>query len=237
MKIYIYLITNKLNGHMYIGQTCDLKKRWNEHSRPSRNKTVVEKAFNKYGADNFTLEILETVEKSIANEREIYWIEKYGLYENPDHYNCHVGGSMQHGEFNPMAKFVGEDCPNSKLTIEWALQIYNEYKNDLKTNANKLAKKHKLSKPTVLEIVKGKHWATKDMESIFRKHIKKIKISKPHTSTKITKDIGFKILEYFNEHQYLLGTYNYFKDIYNVSYRTIQRICLRQHWSTKGSEV
>ena len=51
---------------------------------------AIHKAIKKYGKQNFTLEIVETVNKNYLNEREIYWIQKYNSYDNG--YNSNKGG-------------------------------------------------------------------------------------------------------------------------------------------------
>ena len=53
----IYKITNKINNHFYIGQSKNIEKRWKDHiktAKENKNRTVLQKAFCKYGVDNFT---------------------------------------------------------------------------------------------------------------------------------------------------------------------------------------
>ncbi len=54
---------------------------------------TIHKAIKKYGKQNFTLEVIEIVNKSNLNEREIYWIQKYNSYYNG--YNSTKGGQFQ----------------------------------------------------------------------------------------------------------------------------------------------
>ena len=73
----IYKYTNKLNGKIYIGQTVrTLEERLKEHIR--KNKTIIDKALNKYGVDNFEIEILHKCnDVNELNEKEIYYINLY----------------------------------------------------------------------------------------------------------------------------------------------------------------
>lgn len=92
---YIYLITNKLNGKQYIGKTIySPKKRFRQHvqdSRKTRNKNrPLYKAFNKYGVDNFKIEVIEKCDVEEAANREIYWIQQYGTFHFG--YNATLGG-------------------------------------------------------------------------------------------------------------------------------------------------
>lgn len=77
---YIYKITNKINGKMYIGQTVNtVKFRFQRHINDAYNgkEMAISRAIRKYGHDNFTVEIIEECEKENLDEREIYWIKYY----------------------------------------------------------------------------------------------------------------------------------------------------------------
>ena len=50
---YIYKITNKINGHSYIGKTNNLDRRWHEHKSGNGGTAILDKAFKKYGINNF----------------------------------------------------------------------------------------------------------------------------------------------------------------------------------------
>lgn len=93
---YIYKITNKINGHMYIGQTMrEPSKRWEHHlySATHGSELHFHCAIRKYGWDNFTKEIIEECNDCDLNEREIYWISYYNTFSNPNHYNMTAGGN------------------------------------------------------------------------------------------------------------------------------------------------
>lgn len=62
----IYKITNLVNGKNYIGSTNDVDRRWREHKSHALNDKQpdynypLQRAFRKYGFDNFYFEILST---------------------------------------------------------------------------------------------------------------------------------------------------------------------------------
>ena len=89
---FIYKITNKINGKIYIGKTeFSIKKRWKEHIADSKKGFVnrpLYNAMNKYGISNFLIEQIEECEN--LNERERYWIQYYDTYKNG--YNATLGG-------------------------------------------------------------------------------------------------------------------------------------------------
>lgn len=85
---YIYKITNKLNGKFYIGKHKQLENE--PFDRYWGSGKILNQAFNKYGKENFTKEIIEECTKENINEREIYWIEK--LNARCGNYNVSRGG-------------------------------------------------------------------------------------------------------------------------------------------------
>jgi group I intron endonuclease len=65
MKHYIYKITNNINGKMYIGKTKNIEKRLKQHINSSkRKKTKLYCAINKYGFNNFTIDIIDVCDDS-----------------------------------------------------------------------------------------------------------------------------------------------------------------------------
>ena len=95
MKEYcIYLHRNKINGKVYIGQTCQKpEKRWN-YGYGYKNCPRFYSAIVSYGWSNFEHIILENnLTSDEANEKEQYYIKKYNS-QNPDlGYNLTEGGS------------------------------------------------------------------------------------------------------------------------------------------------
>ena len=87
----IYIITNKLNGKQYVGQTIqDLKKRLARHRNDDR--PGISQAIKKYGWENFSVEVIEEYEnRDKLNEREIFWIAKLNT-KTPNGYNLTTGG-------------------------------------------------------------------------------------------------------------------------------------------------
>lgn len=111
----IYLITNKNIGQMYVGQSIHIRRRFNEHrATSSLGHSRIDNAINKYGAENFSFEIIMTVENDTEklNNAEREWISILNTYEDDFHYNLTPGG-----DFNPMKvpeiaeKFSGENHP------------------------------------------------------------------------------------------------------------------------------
>lgn len=89
--IGIYKITNKINGKYYIGQSKNIEKRMIYHKWDSKKKDKKEwplyRDINKYGIDNFTVEVLEECSEEELNDKEFYYINKYDATNPNKGYN------------------------------------------------------------------------------------------------------------------------------------------------------
>ena len=87
----IYLITNLINSKPYVGQTKQaLEERFKQHARTD---SLIGNAIRKYGAENFTIEVLEECDTpDRLNEREIFWIATLNS-KTPNGYNLTDGGN------------------------------------------------------------------------------------------------------------------------------------------------
>lgn len=85
--LYIYCITNKLNGKQYVGKHSSRRLQNGYYG----SGIAVNKAIKKYGKHNFDKEILCLCENETEmNEKEIFYISKYDTYKNG--YNMTIGG-------------------------------------------------------------------------------------------------------------------------------------------------
>lgn len=78
----IYKITCVDNNKAYIGKSVDVCERWNQHCKSSLEigniaKNQLYTLMKEKGAENFTFELLEEVNKDKLLERESYWIKFY----------------------------------------------------------------------------------------------------------------------------------------------------------------
>lgn len=99
LLIGIYKITNNINGKSYIGQSINIRKRFNAHKSAAFNpknrhyNAPLYRAIRKYGIDNFVFEILEECDEAELNDREIFYISKYQTY-GKNGYNQDNGGNQ-----------------------------------------------------------------------------------------------------------------------------------------------
>jgi group I intron endonuclease len=74
-KVGIYQWVNTINGKFYIGSAIDLSKRLNEHFFNDKSNILLQRAFIKYGLNNFSVHILEYCDKDVLIEREQYYFD------------------------------------------------------------------------------------------------------------------------------------------------------------------
>jgi group I intron endonuclease len=94
----LYLVTNKISGKKYVGQTVNpLSVRWSQHiyaAIKKNSRTVLHKAIRKYGSENF--EVRPIASANTRAELDIMEIEAIGYmgthYLDGHGYNMSLGG-------------------------------------------------------------------------------------------------------------------------------------------------
>lgn len=76
MSMGIYKIENLINHKIYIGQSIHIEKRWQQHCQLSSN-SIIAKAIQKYGKENFSFQILEECSEQDLDEKELFYIKSY----------------------------------------------------------------------------------------------------------------------------------------------------------------
>lgn len=92
----IYIIKNKLNNKVYIGQAVNINDRFYDHKKGYglSHNSAIDAAIQKYGEDNFIFDVLKECPKEELNYWEAYYAEQYNSYV-PDGYNVAICG--EHG--------------------------------------------------------------------------------------------------------------------------------------------
>lgn len=91
----IYLVTNKTDGKVYVGQTVNFKKRLRQYKYlRCKGQTKLYNALSCHGFENFLFEILdEAIDKTQLDFLEIFYIEKFESLSPLKGYNLLSGGS------------------------------------------------------------------------------------------------------------------------------------------------
>ena len=96
-KSGIYQIRNLVNGKVYVGSAVNLHRRalahFNKLLHQSHHSIKLQRAYNKYGPDNLTFEVLEYVEEENLLEREQYYINTLEAVSNGYNINPIAGNS------------------------------------------------------------------------------------------------------------------------------------------------
>lgn len=92
----IYCIENIINHKRYIGQSVDIYKRWHTHryllNENKHDNDYLQKAWNKYGENNFVFSILERCDKGQLSKMETHYIDVYQTLNEDYGYNLQSGG-------------------------------------------------------------------------------------------------------------------------------------------------
>lgn len=162
---YLYRITNKINGKIYIGQSVDVVRRWYEHKRVATKdhpNMLISCAIKKYGNDAFDFEVIACCKSwDDANETEMLLISQYdSLVDNNKGYNVSLGGY---------------NAPKSEA---W-LKSMEEWRNSLTTEERaKISKKQ--SQATIQQIAeKGHPAAGRIVSEDTRQLMRKIRLENP----------------------------------------------------------
>lgn len=182
----IYIITNLINGKVYIGQSKNITNRLARHRRGG-DRCLLHRAIKKYGVDNFKFEVLEECQEEDLNEREIYYIAQYNSVV-PNGYNISYGGnSHKHAS--------GEKNSQSKMTTKMVYDIREDYLHGLLKSQSYVKYKDIISINTFADIWNGKTWRDIHMD-VYTKETKYMHIHQnhnPHTHSSVLteEDIQF----------------------------------------------
>lgn len=126
----VYLITNKINGKQYVGQTVkQLNLRWNEHTA-SKSNSALHRAIRKYGKEKFSIiSIHECISKEEMDFVEIFYISFLNTKAH-NGYNLTSGGEGRSGyKLSESAKkSISEKNKGHVMSLEQKLQISKRHK-------------------------------------------------------------------------------------------------------------
>lgn len=90
----IYRFYNKINGKSYVGKSVDLRHRYTEHvnllNKNLEPCTILNRAWEKYGSENFGYEVLCVCSRDELDDKEKEYIALFDSFKNG--YNCTLGG-------------------------------------------------------------------------------------------------------------------------------------------------
>lgn len=91
MKSGIYKIICLKTGKIYIGKSVNIEVRFRKHRYDLKigkhGNPYIQRSFNKYGIENFKMEIIERCSKEFLFDREYFWITKFKSYDEKIGFN------------------------------------------------------------------------------------------------------------------------------------------------------
>ncbi len=244
-KSGIYKITCKSNNKSYIGSSVNLYERLQRHLRDLSKQRhcnyYLQRAFDKYGVDNFTYEILEYVDEDTILIREQYYINQYQTSNYSLGYNlCPVAGSRLGTKHRPetIEKYrqftrihteetkqkISESNKGRLLTDEQKEKLSVSLKKYYSQNSNHfLGKSH--TDETIQKMREVKLGKTASDET-------KLKMSANNTGSKnpSSKLTEVEVLEIRLLHSQKEHTVQEIADLFNVAKGTIENIVYRRTW-------
>ncbi|MBE2919373.1 helix-turn-helix domain-containing protein [Anoxybacillus flavithermus] len=230
----IYKITNIKTGKIYIGSAVDLRRRFYAHlkslRRNAHDNKYLQNAWNKYGEDSFSFDVIEIVEdKEKLLEVEQKWIDQTLCYKRDKGYNISpTAGStlgLKHTKEqrlkNSLAK-RGSKSPNHTIDESIAKEIKLKLKDGL--GIKEVSEMMNVSYDIVKSIKEGKAW----------NHVlPEIDLSKTKLKSKLEEKDVIEIKKMLNNGKKVKEI----AKIFGVSYRTISAIKNGIIWSNVGDEI
>lgn len=124
MATGIYIIENKINKKYYIGSTTQsFERRFYHHKlnlrRGTHHSIRLQRAWDKYGEDNFIFDILEEYPKECCASMEQWWITMTGCYSPNVGYNiCRQVGTTLGYRYSPEQKKHISEALQGKFSKE-----------------------------------------------------------------------------------------------------------------------
>ena len=125
----IYLITNLINGKLYVGITeKKIESRFAQHVKSSfkeKPKCMLHNAIKKYGVENFSFELIEDdIPFEKGPEKERYYIKKYNsYYKYKKGYNMTFGGKGTVG-------YIFTDEVRKKISLAGIGRVFSPERNE-----------------------------------------------------------------------------------------------------------
>lgn len=155
--VTIYLISNKVNGKQYVGQTVSaINVRWSQHKSKARrgntNDQAVSGAIKLYGEDAFSIVPLVIVEKHLATDTENSLIKAYNTLA-PSGYNLRPAHDSGNNLFKGKANGSQHGC--AKLTDKDVEVI----RSNVSLSASQAAQRFGVTRQSITNIRSGRTWS------------------------------------------------------------------------------
>lgn len=233
------MIKNNVNHKVYIGQSSDISKRWKKHIQDLdlgiHHNRHLQNAWDKYGKDSFSFSVLEECEKSVLDEREIYYIKYYKSHSNG--YNLDDGGDGCIGykhSLEEIEKMRKAQNPTPIMQFDLNFNLINIFEGGISQASKTLGYtrdciKNRCERKSKDLIYKNCYWVYQyeyenDLFS-WNKFLNYEFIVTKEKSVKL-----FKNIQQYDKSRNLIKTWTSYKDIRDAGFelKRIQTICKHQ---------
>lgn len=137
LKSGIYCIENISTSKKYIGQSVNISDRWKKHiselNRNSHHNDYLQKAWNKYGKDDFRFYVLEYCSTDELNNKEDSYIKLHNTMDRDYGYNLKSGGQDHNYQSEEVRHKISESnkktYQNSNLKEIRQIDALNQWSN------------------------------------------------------------------------------------------------------------
>lgn len=198
----IYKITNP-NGHIYIGQSINIIRRFNEYKKNHGcgRHTRLFNSLKKHGFDKHKIEILERCLPEELNNKEIYYIKINNSFNTDIGMNLHSGGNnhiiSEETRVKLKLSHLGQKSWNKGLTKENDIRLKKQgERHSIKMKGRKASDE---TKKKMSESRKGKKHSEETRKKLSERKIgNKAWLGKKHTEESKSKMRKPKIKKYSN---------------------------------------
>ena len=146
---HVYMLTNKVNGKVYIGQTKAkvIKQRFYQHRNGRSGSPKITNAFNKYGKYGFKFEVVATALS--ATELDIIESSLIALYNSTDDkygYNIQFGGNGANTHSEETKRIISQSNKGRKLSGNTKEKLKKAWDKQRRKNVSDFNKKTKSKK-------------------------------------------------------------------------------------------
>jgi group I intron endonuclease len=145
-KSGIYCIENLINHKKYIGQSNNIEYRWKQHkyelNRGCHDNDYLQKAWNKYGCDNFNFYIIELCDIEMLNELEVYYIDFYDTLNRDNGYNLTSGGGANKYYSKEVCEKISRALVGHEVSLETRIKLSEHHADVSGENHPMFGRKH-----------------------------------------------------------------------------------------------
>ena len=170
----VYCFLNLCNGKRYVGQSINIRRRYNSHKYELKNgkhhNQHLQRAWNKYGNKNFKYIILEICrDEEHAIEREQYWADKFKSFVGEKGYNIgkcmkvwNTGIKLSESTRKKMSVQRKKNLTPKMLKMLQTMNIGRKFGKEFREKCAKnfLGKHHSKESKKKLSIAQSKHQAS-----------------------------------------------------------------------------